>query len=99
MALLGSTLVEIKATIRPRPEKTWVYQLIGYALLDYGDQWGFSDVAFYFPRQGILVKWNLVELLRRMSPHDQKNHLRKREIDLSALRSELAERLSLKGAP
>ena len=61
--LFGRTLVEMKASVEPRIAKQWLYQLISYALLDFPDEWGITEVAFYLPRRGLLIRWELTELL------------------------------------
>jgi hypothetical protein len=93
--LIGSTLIEVKTTIQTRPEKMWVYQLIGYALLDYDNRWNIDEVGFYFPRQALLVRWELESLLRRMLEPDRANGLRRPRVDVAETRARLAEILSI----
>lgn len=90
--LLGSTLIELKTTTQTRTETRWVHQLVGYALLDYDDEWGIDQVGFYFPRQAVLVTWELQALLRRMRPVAPGGP-RKPAVDLPAVRARLADTL------
>ncbi|TAM91188.1 hypothetical protein EPN42_04820 [bacterium] len=51
--MLGSTLWELKtlASARPMDLRNTLYQLLGYALLDYSDTLGIRELAIYLPRQ------------------------------------------------
>jgi len=40
-----------------------VYQLLGYALLDYSNQYKLQVVGVYLARRGLLVRWEIAELL------------------------------------
>jgi hypothetical protein len=44
-----------------------MYQLLGYAPLDFHDEWDISEVGVYCVRQGLLMCRSLEELVR---PHD-----------------------------
>ncbi|MEU6663033.1 hypothetical protein [Streptomyces sp. NPDC046821] len=62
--ILGGMIVDCKATIRPhRIGRAELYQLIGYALLDYDDIYQLDSAALYLARTGTLVRWDLDELL------------------------------------
>jgi hypothetical protein len=62
--IVGRCLLEIKTTIDPRALPSGiVYQLIGYVLLDYSDEFGIDAVGVYLSRQAILVCWPLEEIL------------------------------------
>ncbi|MER6914626.1 hypothetical protein ABT354_23380 [Streptomyces sp. NPDC000594] len=52
-------LIDCKATTRPDRfgSRKEVYQLAGYLLLDYEDEYGVDRVCFYLSRQGRLVMW------------------------------------------
>jgi hypothetical protein len=41
-----------------------VYQLAGYALLDWGDRYRLDSVGWYLARQGVLPAWGLTEFLQ-----------------------------------
>ena len=43
-----------------------LYQLIGYALLDYEDEYHINDVGIYLTRQAKTLQWELNELLDRL---------------------------------
>ena len=64
--VIDGCLYEVKTTEKPRdklPEK--IRQLIGYALLDWSDEYGLKKVGFYFSRQGEWKSWPLPELIVR----------------------------------
>ena len=61
--IVGSCLIDIKATVNARIERNWLYQLLGYVLLDYGDQYQIDSVGVYLARQGILIRWPLRPLI------------------------------------
>jgi len=62
--IVDGCLLEVKTTVDPRalPSKV-VYQLLGYVLLDYSNEFVIDSVGFYLARQAILVRWPLGELL------------------------------------
>ena len=66
--ILDRCLIDFKSTINPKISGGWLHQLVGYALLDYENRYQITDVAIYFARQGELVQWDLVDLIRRLSP-------------------------------
>lgn len=58
--LVGDLLVDCKTTVNPRelhPE--WVYQLLGYTLLDTADCYRIRKVGVYLSRQARLVSWTV----------------------------------------
>ena len=57
-------------------------QLIGYALMDYSNQYGLHTVAIYAARYGFLAAWPLDELCAKLAGHP---------IDITGLRHEFAE--------
>jgi hypothetical protein len=61
--VLGSCLVDVKTTIRPYIPLEVLAQLLGYALLDYPDEFGIDSVGMYFARQALLLRWPLARLL------------------------------------
>ena len=73
--ILGSCLIDIKATVRPGVTRNWLYQLLGYALLDYSDEYQLDSVGVYLARQGVLHKWPLRDLIEKLSgipyPHPE----------------------------
>ncbi len=64
--ILGSCLIDIKATVNPRITRDWLYQLLGYVLLDYSDQHRLDGVGVYLARQGVLLKWPLHWLMSHL---------------------------------
>jgi hypothetical protein len=61
--ILNDVLLDIKATIKPRLESSWLYQLLGYVLLDYADEYKMQGVGLYLARQGVLFEWNLADFI------------------------------------
>ena len=55
--ILGSVLIDIKATVNPKITRAWLWQLLGYALLDYSDRYGINAVGVYLSRQGHFLEW------------------------------------------
>lgn len=56
--IAGRTLVEIKAYKDPtRRSNLQLYQILGYALLDYSDKFELDRLGLYFARYGALVEW------------------------------------------
>ena len=78
-------LIEIKTTIERRLDRRWAYQLLGYALLDYGDDHHITEVGFYLSRVPALVKWDLEALLTEAAG---------RRVDVAELRAELQQLLA-----
>lgn len=65
--ILDHALIDCKATTRPRKlGREEVYQLAGYLLLDYDDQYAIDRLALYLARQGTLVTWSTEEFLHRL---------------------------------
>jgi hypothetical protein len=60
-------LIDIKTTIKPLLNPKWLYQLLGYVLLDYDNKYNLDSVAVYMARQQSLKKWGLTELMYEMS--------------------------------
>ena len=65
--IVDGTLLEIKTTIKQEIGQEWIWQLLGYALLDYNDQFGIADIGVYMARQGLCFQWDLEEALEVMS--------------------------------
>ena len=62
--IVESCLYDIKTSINPRkPFPVNLKQLIGYALLDWDDQYALKHAGFYFSRQGAWMSWPLSRLL------------------------------------
>ena len=67
--IVDRRLIEVKSTLQPNSDhlKRWVYQLLGYVLLDYSDRYRLQGIGFYFARQGVSVEWALPDLLSTLS--------------------------------
>lgn len=62
--IVGDLLIDVKATVSPsRLRKPEFYQLLGYALLDYDDEYGVTRLSFYLSRFGRLITWTVAEYL------------------------------------
>ena len=55
--IVDGCLWDIKTTIQ-RAQGKWLLQLLGYALLDYDDEYAIGHAGFLFPRQGACVRWD-----------------------------------------
>ena len=60
-------LIEVKTTINPLKDADWIYQLVGYALLDWHDAYHIEKVAVYFARQAYLLEWEVSDLLAELA--------------------------------
>jgi len=65
--ICNGCLLEFKTTVGTAVDTDWLYQLVGYAALDYSDRYGIRELGFYFPRHGRLVRWSTEEFLTRAS--------------------------------
>ena len=65
--IVNGCLWDIKTTLNKRAKGVWLYQLLGYVLLDYRDEHEIDHVGFLFPRQAASVCWNLQNLANELS--------------------------------
>ncbi len=66
--IAGGLLVELKTTKeRPSLGVTDLWQVLGYALMDYVDEFGVVDVAIMHARYGYLAHWHLDEMLTQLA--------------------------------
>lgn len=65
--ILGTSLIDVKTTVDPKVARDGLWQILGYALLDYSDAYGLDTAGFYFARQGQFVEWPLAELAHACS--------------------------------
>lgn len=65
--VIDNTLLEVKTTKAIRPDRDWVYQLVGYVLLDEDDTLGITDVGFLLGRIPALVTWPFDELVNTLA--------------------------------
>ena len=84
--IIDGCLIDLKCTVRPNIKKEWLFQILGYSLLDYSDTFEMRTVAFYMARQGKTVSWDLGELLARLSDGAAPNLPELRETFLQVLR-------------
>ncbi len=70
--IVDGRLLDIKTTIDPKITPAHLWQVLGYALADFSDCYGITEVGLYFSRQGIQVAWDIGTLMELMSgaPHD-----------------------------
>jgi hypothetical protein len=66
--IAGGLLVELKTTTKkPSLGVTDLWQLLGYVLMDYVDEFAITDVALFSARYGYLAQWSLGELLPKLA--------------------------------
>ena len=65
--ILDGTLLEIKTTVKSEINRDWIWQLLGYTLLDYDNAHAIDAIGIYMARQGLLFKWDLTEALSALS--------------------------------
>ncbi|MDP9438467.1 MAG: ATP-dependent helicase, partial [Actinomycetota bacterium] len=75
--ILDGCLLEIKATTNPKIASDMLYQLLGYAMLDYADEYEIRSAAVYMARQSRLVEWDIQELLSSLGCEDDLPELRR----------------------
>ena len=77
--ILDGCLYDVKTTARPRRGLTpMLRQLLGYALLDWADEFELNRVGFYWSRQGKWMSWELDQLIgQSASPAGSLGGLRK----------------------
>jgi hypothetical protein len=78
--IVDHCLIDIKCSVNPIIRSEFIYQLIGYALLDYSNRYGLESVGVYMARQGQLMSWPLDQLIRQASGNEQ--------IDMEDLRTD-----------
>lgn len=65
--LVNGYIIDIKAALNPVLEPAWLYQVLGYTMLDHGDKKSIQGVGFYLARQGVFVQWALEPLIARVT--------------------------------
>lgn len=87
-AEVGDLLIDVKGTIAPsRLGKHEFYQLLGYALLDYDDEYRIEGLGFYLSRFGRLITWPVDEYLALLGSSRS----------LAGLRNDCARELGMRG--
>jgi len=87
--IIDGCLLDVKVSNADRARTSWIRQQIGYALLDYTNEYGIDRIGFYLGRQGALVIWRLVDTVREMAGDSS--------VSLSSLRAEFREHLEKSG--
>lgn len=96
--IAGGLLIDVKTTLAPkngaglRPDVLKadnLYQLLGYALLDYSNQYNIQRVGIYSARYGTLTEWPLERVTSLMSG---------REFDFLAARQEVWDMMQQEAA-
>ncbi len=65
--ILEGCLLDIKTTKRSGGDSNWLYQLLGYVLLDYDDDFKIESVGLLLPRQDTSLRWPLSGLIEALS--------------------------------
>lgn len=52
-------LFELKCSVKKKPQRQELWQLLGYVLADLDDLYKIEAVGFYYARQGIVLRWPL----------------------------------------
>jgi len=66
--IAGGLLTELKTTSKkPSLGVTDLWQILGYVLMDYVDEFAITDVALFSARYGYLAQWNLGTLLPQLA--------------------------------
>lgn len=77
--IVDRCLLDIKTTVGlPSLSRNWLYQLVGYVLLDYRDKYAIDSVGIYLTRQLRLVRWPLTWLLTTLAGTSRLSLLRLR---------------------
>ncbi|MFJ4717547.1 hypothetical protein [Streptomyces luteogriseus] len=75
--ILDGQLIDCKATTRPdRMGRTELYQLAGYLLLNYHNDYAIKSVGLYLSRQGALIDWSVADFLGLMGAQLEMPELR-----------------------
>ena len=71
--IVDGTLIEIKTTSKSEIRREWLWQLLGYVLLDYTDAYGINGIGLYLARQGRLIKWDMDEVMHGLGSENSPN--------------------------
>jgi hypothetical protein len=80
--IVDSRLIDIKTRKTAQLERVDLWQLLGYALADFNDEFRLKEVGFYFSRHGLQVAWDLGVLMTLLSGEEQ---------DLTEVRNEFKQ--------
>jgi hypothetical protein len=77
--IVDGLLLDCKSTVTPYKLGTAeIYQLAGYLLLDYDDQYGIRRVGLYLSRQGEDITWDVRDFLGQLGAREPLPALRRR---------------------
>ena len=82
--ILDNCLLDIKCSINARIDKLQLYQVLGYVLLDFHDEYAIKRVGFYMARQCQVFIWDLDDLIGRLMKRSSKGHFSNEPIDLGS---------------
>ena len=74
--IVGRTLIDIKTNRDPADRLNLIlYQVLGYALLDYSDKFALEKLGLYLARYGVSIEWTIEDLLEQIgAPHSLEEH-------------------------
>ena len=61
--IVDGTLIDIKTTKKREIDRDWLWQLMGYVLLDYSDKHKIRGIGLYMARQCLFIRWSMKEVL------------------------------------
>jgi len=65
--IVDGRLIEIKTNRTAKIEQKDLWQIVGYALSDFDEQFSISEVGIYFSRHGIQIIWKLDDLIELLA--------------------------------
>ncbi len=83
--IVGGLLLDVKAAAKATLRKRDIHQLIMYSLLDLHEEYEIESVAILTARWGVVVEWDLTELLADMAGEPT---------EIATLRAELSDLLA-----
>ncbi len=98
--IVDGTLIDIKTTKKQTLAGKSIFQLLGYTLLDYLDEFSINGIGLYMARQGHLFHWELGDALEVLQ-NGEPLTIRQLRIEFERLvktyREEVEERNSIEG--
>ena len=86
--IVGDRLIDIKTTTNDSVERRALWQIVGYSLTDFYDEFLVREVGLYYSRHGVQVVWSLEDLLALLSGEP---------VDLEAVRVDFRKVLEVLG--
>ena len=65
--IAGSRLIDVKTVTASQIERVDLWQILGYALLDFDRSYDIDEVGIYYSRHGVQVVWTVEDLLSLMA--------------------------------